>query len=205
MSFEQNATDQRPGVKSNELEVRGVLDASRPQTVLHLTDGRSVALPTELLLGETGTPESGRPWSAGLRSEAVPRDIGQGYEQTIPLVAEQIVVGKQTVATGAVRLRRGTETYTDTAGIDLMRIGWEVERVAVGEIVPDRPEIREEGDVTVFPLVEERLVARREYFLVEEVRVRRVATTTPRTATLELTRDVLTVEREDLLGEASQV
>ena len=73
-----------------------------------------------------------------------------------------------------------------------------MERVPVGQIVAERPEIRAEGDVTIFPLVEERLVARREYFLLEEVHVRRVATTTERSTTLELKRDVLTVERDGL-------
>lgn len=195
MSYEQGRNaqglDSVEGSKQNEVELRGVVDASRPQTVLRLQSGQTITVPTAILLQSAQTPaaETGSPQ---LAQEAI-----AAHEQTIPLVAEQMQVGKRTVATGAVRLHRGTESFTDTVGIDLTRIGWEVERVTVGELVAERPEIREEGEVTVFPLVEERLVARREYFLLEEVRVRRVATTTQRSATLDLKRDVLTVEREE--------
>lgn len=198
MSLEQGSLEQGQMLQ-NELQVQGVLDASRPQTVLRLQDGRSVSVATESLLAgvrismdDVRVPHYGQ----GV-SQELSRETGHVQEQTIPLVSEQMQVGKRTVTTGTVRLHRDTETYTDTVGIDLTRVGWEVERVTVGQIVPERPEIRVEGEVTVFPLVEERLVARREYFLLEEVHVRRVATTTERSASLNLKRDVLTVERSE--------
>ena len=80
--------------------------------------------------------------------------------------------------------------------LPLTRTTWDIERIPVGRVIDIKPEPHQEGDVMVFPLVEERLVARREYILVEEVRIRQVATTTDRTTTLELKRDVLNVERD---------
>ena len=101
------------------------------------------------------------------------------------------------MTTGKVRLHRDVETYTESVSLPLSRTNWDVQRTPVGELVAEKPEVRQEGDVMIFPLVEERIVARREYFLIEEVRVRQVTTTTERTASLELKRDVLTVERDE--------
>ncbi len=174
----------------NEVEVTGDLDASLPKTVLHLGGGRTVVVPTEFLLAgmAPAMPDSQR--------AAVGAQTPSEREIVIPLIAEQVQVGKQTVTTGKVRVHRDVENFSQTVGLPLTRTSWEVERTPVGEVFAERPEVRQEGEIMIFPLVEERLVAKREYFVVEEVRVRQVATTTERTATLELKRDVLTVDRE---------
>lgn len=177
----------------NEVSVVGEVDAARPETRVRLASGEVVVLPTAMLLqglrGVEAAPAVAAPETASHASSA-------GDVMTIPLIAEQAEISKKTVTTGTVRLHKGVETYTDNVTLPITRTGWDVERTTIGQLLAERPEVRQEGDVTVFPLVEERLVARREYFLLEEVRVRRVETTTERTATLELKRDVLTVERE---------
>lgn len=195
----------------NEVEVTGDLDASRPETVLHLGLGRTVVLPTDFLLSgmapqiagaavdRTGTIASvSAPRGAALAAQPpVTGDRGNSESGTvIPLMAEQMEVGKQTITTGKVRLHTDVESFTDSVSLPLTRTSWDVERTPVGQLLTEKPEPRQEGDVMIFPLVEERLVAKREYFLVEEVRVRQVATTTERTETVELKRDVLTVERD---------
>ena len=189
-------------ISRNELNVTGELDVLRPQTILHMGAGRSIAIPTELLVAGlpamTPKTDTGITSAAGEASETTGLLSGQ-REQVIALTEEQIRIGKKTVTTGTVRLHRDVETFTDSATVELKRTGWEVERVPVGQLYAERPEVRQEGDVTVYPLVEERLVATREYFLLEEVRVRQVATSTERTANVELKRDVLTVEREGAL------
>ena len=177
-------------VQQNEVAVTGELDAAYPSTVLRLASGRSVVLPTELLLA--GLPQQ-RTSSATIAEDNA--SVGS-REQVIALTEEQIHVGKQTITTGTVRLHRSTETFTDSVSLPVMRVGWEIERTPIGQLYSERPEIRQDGDTTVYPLVEERIVATREYFLVEELRVRRVSTTTERTASVELKRDVLIVERE---------
>ena len=49
----------------------------------------------------------------------------------------------------------------------------EIERVPRDEEVAAPPPVREEGDVTIVPVVEERLVVARKLFVVEEIRLRR--------------------------------
>ncbi len=191
MPYEEITASPDAVSQRNEIAVTGDLDASLPQTVLHLGSGRAVVLPTELLLAGVANPSN-------LQATAIDRaTIGNGdRELIIPLVADQARIGKQTVTTGTVRLHRDTETFTETVGLPLTRTSWDVERRPVGQLVAEKPEPRQEGDTMIFPLVEERLVARREYFVIEEVWVRQVAVTTERSATLELKRDVLTVERD---------
>ena len=198
MPYEEIAVTPNTQQRQNEVAISGDLDATLPSTVLHLASGRSITLPTELLLA--GLPERQVRTAADGRLAGESTDTktyaGAQREQVIPLVEEQAVMGKKTVTTGTVRLQRGTETFTDSVSLPVTRVGWEIERIPIGQLYSERPEIRQDGEETVYPLVEERLVATREYFLIEEVRVRRVATTTERTATVDLKRDVLTVERE---------
>ena len=197
-----------PGlVEQNDLTANGDFDPTRPQTVLRLATGQTLVLPTELLLSATGEAVSLRRDVAAPTAAPTPTPVPTPspssappatHEQIIPLLEEHADVGKRLVETAKVRLHRGTERFNQTVTLPLTSIGWEVERTPIGQLVADRPDIRQEGDTTVYPLVEERFVARREYFIVEEVRVRRVATTTEQTATLELQRDTLSVERQPL-------
>lgn len=190
MPYEEVSASTEAGQEPNEVAVSGELDAARPRTLLRLPSGRTVVLPTEFLLG--GMPRQPAP---GVQATAPATDEAQ-REQVIPLLAEEAHFDKKTVTTGSVRVHRGTETFTDSVNLPITRTEWEIVRTPVGQLYTEKPEVWHDGDTTVYPLVEERIVAKREYFVVEEVRVRRVATTTERTATVELKRDVLTVERD---------
>jgi uncharacterized protein (TIGR02271 family) len=48
-----------------------------------------------------------------------------------------------------------------------------IERIPVNKEVKDRPQVREDGDVIVIPIVEERVVLVKHLVLVEELHVRR--------------------------------
>jgi uncharacterized protein (TIGR02271 family) len=92
----------------------------------------------------------------------------------IPLLAEEISVAKRRIVTGRVEIAiicREREELVDEL---LTREQVEIERTPVGTTVERAPEIREEGDTLVIPVVEEVLVVERRLFLKEEVRVRRV-------------------------------
>ncbi len=113
---------------------------------------------------------------------------------------ERLQVGIREVETGRVRVAQTVETFEETVDVPLTRETIEVDRVAIGSFVDSIPEVRREGDVLVFPVVEEVLVVEKRLRLVEEVRVsqrttREIAT---ETHTLRRTR----VEEERLPGEA---
>lgn len=103
--------------------------------------------------------------------------------QTLLLHAEQVTVSKQVRRT-LVRAARTTATRDETVAADLHHEQVVVERVAVGRVVDAVPAIRQEGDVTVVPVVEEELVIVRRLVLKEEVHLRRVRSTTTHTQTV---------------------
>jgi uncharacterized protein (TIGR02271 family) len=118
----------------------------------------------------------------------------------IPVVEEQVELAKQQVETGRVRISKTVESRDVVVDEPLRRERVSVEHVPLNQVVTgDVPKIREEGDVTVIPILEERLVTRTELVLVEEVRIRREHSEYHDPQTVTLRKEVVNVER---LGEA---
>lgn len=92
----------------------------------------------------------------------------------LPLVEEQLSVTKQRVLTGRVRIATQTETIDHLLPAELTREEVEVVRVPVDRRIDGVPDMTTEGDLTIIPVVEERLVVTRELYLREEIHVRRI-------------------------------
>lgn len=101
-----------------------------------------------------------------------PRD-----DATLPLLAEELFVTKENRETGRVRISTHTHEREALIDEDLARERVEIETIPIGRRIDAVPEVRQEGDTTVIPVVEERLVVERQVVLKEEIRVRRVRTT----------------------------
>jgi stress response protein YsnF len=71
------------------------------------------------------------------------------------------------------------------------------ERVPDGILIDETLPVREEGDVTIIPVMEERLVVRRELVLVEEVHITRRRETRALDQEVTLRRERVVVERFD--------
>ncbi len=121
-------------------------------------------------------------------------------EVSIPLVEERLEVGTRTVATGTVTLRKRLEEYEETLNIPLAARTFDVERVVLNRPVEKAPEVRVEGDTTIYSLVEEQLVITTQLILKEEVRVTRRDTERHDTRTVTLTREHLDVTRTPAAG-----
>jgi uncharacterized protein (TIGR02271 family) len=98
-------------------------------------------------------------------------------ETVIPLSAEEVRVSKQVVETGRVQVARLTREREQLIDELLAHETVEIDRTEIGRQVDAMPDVREEGDTIVIPLVEEVLVVERRLVLKEEVRIRRVRTT----------------------------
>ena len=94
-------------------------------------------------------------------------------ELRIPIVQEEAHVFKRAVTTDRVTVRTGAEEHQVTLSEDLWRGHVAVARVPMEREVAEAPPVRTEGDVTVIPVVEERLVVEKRLFLVEEVHLTR--------------------------------
>lgn len=94
--------------------------------------------------------------------------------EVIPLVQEELVVSKRLLETGKVRVRTEVQWHTGHARADLFSDHVEVERVPVGREIDAVPPIREDGDTTIIPVVEEILVVEKRLVLKEEVHLKRI-------------------------------
>lgn len=128
---------------------------------------------------------------------ATPSDIG---DAVIPVVKETITVTKRRRTTGRVRLSTRTEVIDAVAAVDLDRYRVEVTRVPVGQIVDEAPSVRAEGDTTVVPVLEERLVVVKQLVLVEELRIRHLVDRRSVREPVKLRRQRAIVERLDAMG-----
>jgi stress response protein YsnF len=113
----------------------------------------------------------------------------------LPLVEERLVVDRRRTG-GVVRVRTDTEAVDEIAAIDLESQEVEVSRVPVGRVVEGPQPVRTEGDLTVIPLVEERMVVTTELVLVEEIHIRRRVTRERVEHPVTLRRQTAVVERD---------
>jgi stress response protein YsnF len=112
----------------------------------------------------------------------------------IPLHEEQVELGRRLRVTGRVTVRTETEESEQLIDELVAREHADIERVPVERQVDAVPEVREEGDTIIVPVVEEVLVVERRLILKEEVRIRRVRETEKHreTVTLRKQRAVIT-------------
>ena len=94
-------------------------------------------------------------------------------DRTLPLVAEQAIVSKETVETGRVRITTHVEERRQLIQEALKHDDVVVERVEIGRVVQVAPEVRMDGDVLVYPVVEEILFVEKRLVLKEELRISR--------------------------------
>lgn len=116
-------------------------------------------------------------------------------ELVVPLHAEQLDVTRLTHETGRVQVSTVTRFHEQIVDEMLAEEHAHVKRVAVGRIVEVMPDVRQEGDTTVIPVVEEVLVVERRLFLKQEIHVTRIRTTSRHEETVVLREQEAVVTR----------
>lgn len=92
------------------------------------------------------------------------------------LLAEDAIVSRQVIETGRVRVAKVTRTRDHLIDESLASTRFEVSRIPVGRLIDAMPSIKEDGDLTIVPIVEETVVVERRLLLKEELHIRRVQT-----------------------------
>ena len=128
--------------------------------------------------------------------------LGHGGVETLQVIEERLSVGKRRRSTGGVQVGTRTEVVDAVAEADLDRYRVEVTHVPVGRVVDEAPVARTEGDTTIIPVVEERLVVVKQLFLVEELHVRHVLERETVREAVTLRRQQVVVRRFDSRDEA---
>lgn len=122
-------------------------------------------------------------------------------ELVIPLIEEQVKVGKQVVETGRVRLLKTVEENEETVTMPLTEEEISVERKPIGQYVEEPPAVRKEGGTTIYPVIKEVLVIEKKLMLVEEIHVTKRQRTTIASEAVTLRSESISVEREVLNNE----
>lgn len=100
-------------------------------------------------------------------------DTPRGTSRILPVIEEQLRVDKRQVETGRLRISREVHEHVEHVDVPLLTEEFEVERIPRGEVVAASPGIRQEGDTTIIPVLEEELVLQKRLVLREEIRVTR--------------------------------
>jgi stress response protein YsnF len=116
----------------------------------------------------------------------------------IPVIEERLEIGRRTVETGGVvRVHKHVDEVPTEVRESLVTEHVDTERVPIGRVLQEPVGIRHEGDVTIIPVIEERLVIRKELVLVEEIRLTRRREVREAREQVTLRRERVTVERFD--------
>lgn len=115
--------------------------------------------------------------------------------ERIELAEETVSVDKQQKVVGVVRAR--TETREDDVVIDepLRAERVTIERVAMDRFIDEPVSVRQEGETTIIPVVEEVVVLEKRLKLVEEIRLTRQQTIKHQPQTITLRRQEAVLER----------
>ena len=115
--------------------------------------------------------------------------------EVIPVAREELALGKRTVETGRVVVRKTVTNDPQKVEVPLLHDEVDVERVAIDRVVEELPEQRYEGDVLVIPVLEEVVVVKKQWVLKEELRVRKRAVRAVHEETVDLRAEHVEVER----------
>jgi uncharacterized protein (TIGR02271 family) len=121
----------------------------------------------------------------------------------IPLAAESLEIGKRVVDTGrGVRVTKTVSEREELVDEPLEEDELRVERVPINQVLQphETPVARQEGDVTVIPVLEEVVVTEIRRMLKEEVRITRVRREVHKPQRVVLRSEQVSVERFDEAG-----
>jgi uncharacterized protein (TIGR02271 family) len=95
-------------------------------------------------------------------------------EAVVPVVAEELKVGKRTVESGRVQITKHLLEREEVIDQPLTQEEVQVQRVPINRPIDRIARTRTEGDVTIIPIMEEVIVVQRQLMLKEELHVRRM-------------------------------
>ena len=116
-------------------------------------------------------------------------------DTVVPIVQEELHIGKQKVETGWVRLTKTVQEREVMVSEPSMQEDIQIERVPVNRWLTEPASVRYEGDIMIIPVMEEVPVVEKRLRLKEELRVTKRQITTQRTEPVRLRTEEVQVER----------
>lgn len=180
--------------------VRGTLESSADgvegegRARVLLGDGRRLWLPQNVLeRQEHGTLI----FRGSFDALSAAASGGQTPVAVVPVMEEELRVGKRVVETGRVRIHKTVHEHEEVVDEPLMREEYDVERVPIDEFVDGPVGPRHEGETLIVPVLEEVLVVEKRLVVREELRITRRQTEERRPQRVKLLSEEVSVERTD--------
>jgi len=120
-------------------------------------------------------------------------DLNPAGSFIIPVIEESMIVEKVPVETGTVRITKEVHEQDAQVDIPIVKEELEVERVPVNQYVEQIPEMRQEGETTIIPVLKE--VIEKRIVLVEEVRITRRKVKSMKHEQVTLRKEEVSIER----------
>jgi uncharacterized protein (TIGR02271 family) len=99
--------------------------------------------------------------------------VSDEQERRVPVVEERARIEKRVVERNVVRIRTATQESEQILSQTVRHEEVDIRRVPVNREIEAVPDVRDDGDLIVIPIVEERAVLVKRLILVEELHVRR--------------------------------
>ena len=130
-----------------------------------------------------------------------PRTSRSEETRVIPLVEEELSVGKREVERSRVRVHVLVDEHEEVVRQELARDEVTIERIPQNVRLTDIPQMRTEGTTTIIPVVEEVIVTEKMLMLVEEIHIHRRVTTQVHDIPVLLRSEHAEIERETNRGD----
>lgn len=165
---------------------RGTLEAPASKTDgrarVVLADGRRLWLPPDALERQR-------------EGTLIFRGSFEEITAVVPVIEEELRVGKRVVETGRVRVTKTVHEREEVVDEPLMREEYDIERVPVDAFVDGPVGPRHEGETLIVPVLEEVLVVEKRLVVREELRITRRRTEERRPQHVKVLSEEVSVER----------
>lgn len=128
-------------------------------------------------------------------------DLDQ-FDYVLPVIEEQVVVGKKIVSKGGIIVTKEVLTEETSVETPVSTEHIDIERVPMNKYQESHPEIRQEGDTMIIPVLKE--VIEKRLLLVEEIRITKKTTSETRHEKITLSSEKVTV-RDKTEDEGSEI
>ncbi|MGN6531132.1 MAG: YsnF/AvaK domain-containing protein [Ginsengibacter sp.] len=123
--------------------------------------------------------------------------FGEEKTKVIPVIEEVLNVDKKVVETGKLHIRKEVAKEEQQIEIAIINESYEVKKVPVKNLIFDKPpSIRDEGNVTIIPVIKEVAEIKIRYEVSEEIHVIKNKTVTPHSEKVTLKKEKVIIERD---------
>ncbi|WP_391488026.1 DUF2382 domain-containing protein [Leclercia tamurae] len=118
---------------------------------------------------------------------------------TVTLAEERLELGTKKVVDRRVRITRATRVDEKNITAELTQENADIKRFAKNEVLEAQniPQIRQEGDVTIIPIIEERVEIIKHYVLTEEIHIIKKRSTERHQEIIRLRSQEIIISTED--------